>query len=85
MYNYSNERRMEEFRFIASVHGVELDGDSSGETTKIEPTEKLVSKGLFGDPADYAKMTDEQKAEATNNMMKKFRGWATQTNLSGEI
>lgn len=88
LYETAQNRKADEYRFLAAIHGVELpdkESDNVVETFADEVEKEFKqakpSNGLFGDPAEYAKMTDEEKTIASQNLMAKFKNWAKDTSL----
>ncbi len=89
MFETAQQRKADEYRFLAAIHGVELpeedklSGSVDKVSTEIEKEFDLAkpSNGLFGDPAEYAKMTDEEKTIASQTLMAKFKNWAKDTSL----
>jgi hypothetical protein len=70
LYNYALERKIRDMNFSAVLHGA--DPKELGVKDSAPKEKDLV----FGDPKDYANMTDEEKAELTKKMKKKFFRWA---------
>lgn len=63
------ERQMQERRFLAAIHGINLDK----EMKKQKKDEKEVSSFMFGSPEDYNKMSEKEKKELTEKMMGKHK------------
>jgi hypothetical protein len=67
LYEDSIDRKNQDMKFLAILNGAdpkELGGKESGKSTE--------SGLLFGDPAEYEKMTKEKREELTKKMMAKF-------------
>jgi len=60
-----------EFRMQAALQGVDL----SKEDKKQESTPKQPSL-VFGDPTAYDNLSDKDKQELTNKMLRKHKAWA---------
>lgn len=72
-------RDNEEYKFLAALQGIELDGESSekeGSNSNHVSSGKETSQLLFGDPADYEKMSDKKREDLTNKMLAKHKSWA---------
>lgn len=70
LLEYSSKRKNQEIKFLALLHGADPK-DLDLEDSSIS-NENLI----FRDPADYEKMTEEERTELSNRMMAKFSGWA---------
>lgn len=63
LHEHSTKRKNENFKFLAAIHGIDLDKEKGTETTKSS------SNTLeFKDPSEYEHMTDEEKEELTLRM-----------------
>ena len=73
---YKNMKKIEydKFKLMASLHGVELkDSPQSGNSSfKSDP-----EVPLFGDPADYEKLSEEKRNSLTEKMMNKHKFWSS--------
>ena len=77
LYDHQTKREALDLRFLAAIHGINLDdtqSDSSRETEKN--VEKAVP--LFGDPDSYNHLSQEEREELTQKMMGKHKVWARQ-------
>jgi len=63
-----------EFRFQASIHGVELKDD--GEKSQTQSDSKKPVIPLFKDPETYKNMTDQEREDLTSNMVNDHRSWS---------
>jgi len=68
------ERQMQERRFQAAIHGINLDK----EMKKQKKKEKEDSSFVFGSPEEYKKMSEKEKKELTEKMMGKHKAWSGQ-------
>jgi hypothetical protein len=59
-------------KFSALLHGADPKDLEGKELSPEVARENL----LFGDPADYAKMSDEDRKDLSDKMKKKFMTWA---------
>ena len=68
----------EEYKFLAALQGIELDGENNkeGSDSNHVSSVKETSQLLFGDPADYEKMSDKKREELTDKMLAKHKSWA---------
>jgi len=66
------EKQMQERRFLAGIHGINLDK----EMKKQQKKEKADSSFMFGDPKDYKKMSKSERDKKTKEMIGKHRNWA---------
>ena len=64
MFNQTQERKDEELRFYAAIHGVKVDKDEKRDTFK------------FRDPKEYEHLSTEEKKELTAKMKEGHMGWA---------
>ena len=64
LFEHSDEREANHMKFIASLLGVKVDGETGGETMKNKEGGFIP----FGAPEDYEKMSDEEKTELTARM-----------------
>ena len=71
MFRHTLVRQYEERKFLAAIHGIEVEEkeDSSGMKRNTPKAEQEV---LFKDPKEYEGMTQEEKEEITKNMMGKI-------------
>lgn len=63
------ERQMQERRFQAAIHGINLDKEMKKQKNK----EKEDGSFMFGSPEDYKKMSEEKRKELTEKMMGKHK------------
>ena len=66
------ERQMQERRFQAAIHGINLDKEMKKQTMK----KKEDSSFMFGDPKEYEKMSKEERKKKTEEMLGKHKSWA---------
>ena len=85
MFEQAQSRKEQEYRFLAAIHGVDIDKSDSkevGEESIVDEFEKATpANGLFGDPAEYEKMSEKEKTIASQKLMAKFKTWAKDTSL----
>jgi hypothetical protein len=76
LYENHCKRIYEERKFLAAIHGIDLNKSAEeagkSEADKIEQKQGL---SIFRDPAEYEKMTDEEKEEMTQKMLSQHRRW----------
>jgi len=65
-------------KFEAGMHGINID------KVEKEVHEQSTSHLLFDDPANYEKLSDEEKEIRTRQMMKYHKGWVSKTSLKGK-
>ena len=63
------ERQMQERRFLAAIHGINLDK----EMNKQKKQKKEDGAFVFGSPEEYNKMSEKEKKELTEKMMGKHK------------
>ena len=68
------ERQMQERRFQAAIHGINLDKEMKKQTKK----KKEDGSFMFGDPKEYEKMSKKERKKKTEEMMGKHKTWAGQ-------
>lgn len=82
LYKHAMERKSNEYRFYALLHGADLDKSSStskqsDNSTPSQPQQPAnQSLPIFGDPESYKHMSKEERDELTNKMMSQHQGWA---------
>lgn len=69
LFEQYQERQMQERRFLAAIHGINLDKEMN--------KKKKESSFMFGDPKDYAKMSKEEREKKTQEMLGKHKAWAS--------
>lgn len=62
-----------EYRFQASIHGVEIKDDV---TTKPQSDSKEPAIPLFGNPEAYENMSEQEREVLTSTMMNKHQSWS---------
>ena len=75
LYDELQKCKDREFKIQAALHGVDLSKDSNAEGKK-ESTEPTQSAMLFGDPEEYSHLSQKEKEDLTEKMMKKHKAWA---------
>lgn len=65
-------------KFEANMHGINI--DKIEKETHEQSTQHL----LFDDPANYEKLSDEEKEIRTKQMMQYHKGWVRKTGLKGK-
>ncbi len=88
LYEASQKRKSCEYRFLAAIHGVDLPAEDEEKSTVAVETaiekefeQAKPSNGLFGDPAEYEKMSENERSIASQALMAKFKNWAKDTSL----
>jgi hypothetical protein len=74
LHEHAVDRKIRDMKFSAVLHGAdpkELDGKE-----KEFETAKNKNNLLFGDPAEYEKMDEEEKKKLSERMRKKFFAFA---------
>ena len=64
---------------MAAVHGLDMKKEQSATDEKPKS-----SSMLFGDPADYEKMSKEEQQEKTEGMMSRYSIFAGETFVHGD-
>lgn len=72
LFEQYQERQMQQRRFLAAIHGINLDK----EMNKQKKQKKEDSSFVFGDPKEYEKMTEEEKKNKTEEMMGMHKAWS---------
>ena len=71
---------MDKFKAEARMHGAKFDDDNAGEkTTQQANVDPEVP--LFGDPKEYANMSDDEKESLTQKMMGKHKTFVNKKGL----
>ena len=66
MARHATDEERAQVKIQAAMRGIDVD--------KAEKEEKEKKSMLFRDPADYEKMSPEERQEQTDKMMGKFKG-----------
>jgi hypothetical protein len=69
------ERKIRDMKFSAILHGADPKELDQKEYPGRDP-EGYKSNLLFGDPADYANMSEQERKALSDKMMTKFTKWA---------
>jgi hypothetical protein len=72
LHEHAVERKIRDMKFSAVLHGADPKEMEDKEYTVTKAKDNL----MFGDPADYEKMSEEEKKALSSKMMKKFSSWA---------
>lgn len=72
LYEHAMARKIRDMKFSALLHGADPKDLEDKEYEAVERKDNL----LFGDPAEYAKMSEEERKEISDKMEKKFQSWA---------
>lgn len=74
LYDEIQKAKDIEYRFQASIHGVELKDDLKSQTSQSDSKEPVVP--LFGNPEAYKNMSDQEKEDLTSQMINKHKSWS---------
>lgn len=74
LYEESQLRKLEEYKIIAGLHGVNLDDNIEREKTKTEKNN--VSFLAFQDPKKYRNLSKEKREEITEKMLSQHKNWS---------
>lgn len=72
MFEHATVRKIRDMKFSAILHGADPKDLEDKDYETIERKENL----LFGDPAEYEKMSEEDRKELSDKMMTKFKKWS---------
>jgi hypothetical protein len=72
LHEHAVDRKIRDMKFSAILHGANPKDLEDKEYTNTETKNNL----LFGDPAEYEKMDEEEKKRLTKRMKKKFFAFA---------
>ncbi len=75
LYDEIQKAKEVEFRFQATIHGVEIKDDLKPPTQKQSDSKEPVVP-LFGNPEAYVNLTDQEKEDLTSKMLNKHRSWS---------
>jgi hypothetical protein len=78
LFEHAAERKVRDLKFNAVLHGADPKDLEDKDYEVIERKENL----LFGDPAEYAQMSEEEREQLTEKMEGKFKKWAGKTTLA---
>jgi hypothetical protein len=80
LHKAADEQAYNQNRFMAAIHGIDLDAsakDKGGSKTQPKtvsrPSTQSSSPMLFGDPAQYEKMSQQEREELTQKMLKHWQ------------
>ena len=83
MFSHVMKALNEDYKFQASLHGIDTSKESDGLMKDGEvPEGTKRNEFIFGDPAAYDKMSQEEREELTKNMM---GNWVSFTQNSSGI
>ncbi|MFA5394419.1 MAG: hypothetical protein WC346_00185 [Methanogenium sp.] len=71
LYEHAVDRKNRELKYLAIMHGADPKEFEKEDNPKVRKDNLL-----FGDPAEYEKMSEEEKKELSDKMKKKFFTWA---------
>jgi len=74
MYNELQEDKLDDYRFNAGIHGVDLN-DTSSTSSETEKREETVGIPQFGDPKKYEHLSIEERELLTVKMKQKHTNW----------
>lgn len=86
LYEHAERDLLDRLRFNAILHGVNLDqptGQKPSRQVDQSPIEKAQSDFVFKDPAEYDKMTLEERKVLTRKMMGMHKRWHQGAPLGG--
>lgn len=72
LFEHATERKIRDMKFSAILHGADPKDLEGKEYEATERKDNL----LFGDPAEYKEMSEEEKEALSEKMMKKFSKWS---------
>ena len=72
LHEHAMDRKIRDMKFSAVLHGA----DPKELEDKKYPEKTSKNNLVFGDPADYKNMKEEDKKELSDKMKKKFFSWA---------
>lgn len=76
LFNCYQQKENRSNEFIAALHGVDLRkaaGKANARASGDSPDNPVP---LFGDPEDYADLSESEREEMTNTMLSKHKVWA---------
>ncbi len=74
MYNALQEDKLDDYRFNAGIHGVDLN-EKSSTSSETEKSEDTASIPQFGDPKEYEHLSQEERELLTAKMKQKHTNW----------
>ena len=69
---------MEEYKFLAKLHGAKFEEDNKITDKKTNSTVEIPQ---FGDPQKYANLSKEEREQLTKDMLSKHKIWAENSTL----
>jgi hypothetical protein len=72
LYEHAVDRKIRDMKFSAVLHGADPKDLEDKEFEVVDRKNNL----LFGEPAEYAKMNEEEKKVLSEKMKKKFFAWS---------
>jgi len=73
LYKALSEAKWDEYKFLAAIHGINLDDEKNSSCNKGISSNKEESSLLFKSPEEYKEMTDEERDRLTQKMMSYFK------------
>ena len=72
LHEHAVDRKIRDMKFSAVLHGADPKDMEDKQYSSTTKSDNL----LFGDPAEYAKMDEEEKKVLSEKMKKKFFAWS---------
>jgi len=72
LHEHAMDRKIRDMKFSAVLHGAD---PKDLEDKELEPVKRMDNL-QFGDPTEYANMTEEEKKDLSNKMRNRFMSWA---------
>lgn len=80
LYAMGSQRRVDEFKLNARMHGATFDDDDTPSQTPAAAEAKIP---LFGDPDAYEGVSESERNEMTQKMLQKHKSWAASDFVEG--
>lgn len=80
MYEHIGDRKYNDYRFFASLSGVDLDKELRKEKDQksvLSEQQKKQDLPLFRDPDEYNEYSQEEREKITEDMKKQHRQWVS--------
>ena len=77
LFNHAQDDRKGYYIFMGAIHGVDILKEESKTNTKRKHIEKDKQQQVlvFGDPETYKNLSDNEKQQLTEEMMKSHKNW----------
>ena len=82
MLEYIEDKKYNEYKFFAAISGVDLDkemrkGKRMDNQERMNKQQEKQALPIFRDPDEFKDLSEEEREEMTETMMKKHKNWVS--------